>query len=466
MLARTLLLAALLASAILCAADRARAQSSLADEEAVRRIEYLLLWSGHYIRPISGRIETPLLDSIKAFQKEAGFQATAQLDLDQITRLADKATKRAANDDYAYVSDPATGALLALPRKILTERTPASRGTRYSAPRRTIEVETIRYSEGGTSLVQIYKSYRDVMAHDAVLQNTFGGDHFSVATTSGGIVQMMRFRSDGDELKGLTIRFDKAADPDFLRIAYAMMTDFAPPESAATPAYLSAPKVNRFPPPGFEPESLGKIPLGAGSGFIVALPDMVLTNAHVVQECTHMTVGKDKIARLVASDVVNDLALLRVPRLEAAKAAVFASEPVLLGTDVAVFGFPLRGILADQLNMTTGIVSALAGPGGNARFIQISAAVQPGNSGGPVIDLAGRTLGIVTSRLTRISRTGGADDDMAQLVNFAVRQERVTAFLRQHDIEPQHRPTAAAKTKTELATEAAAYTVPITCYRQ
>jgi serine protease Do len=462
-LARTFMLAVFCASVTLCGADRARAQAPVIDEEAVRRIEYLLLWSGHYVRPVSGWLQSPLIDSIRAFQKEAGYRPTGALDPTQIAKLTEKAGKRVAQDDYAYVSDAASGTLVALPRKTFTEKTSATRGTRYAAPNRTIAIETVRYSEGGMSLVQMYKSYLDVVGHDTILQNAFRGDDFSVATTNRGIVQMRRFRSDGDELKGLTIRFDRDADPDFLAVAYAMMNDFAPPERTAAPAYLSTPEIERFPPPGFNSRS--KTARASGSGFIVALPDKVLTNAHVVRDCAEVMAGKNMSARIVAVDEVNDLALLQVPRLEAAKAAVFASEPILLGTEVAAFGFPLRGILADQLNMTIGIVSALAGPAGNAKYIQISAAVQPGNSGGPVVDLSGHTIGIVTSRLTRVASDAGAEETV-QLVNFAVRQERATTFLRLNGVEPRIGSTGAAKSKTELGSEVAAYTVPIICYRQ
>jgi S1-C subfamily serine protease len=463
-LARTFMLAAFLASVILCGTGRGQAQT--VDEDAVRRIEYLLLWSGHYAQPVSGWIQTPLLNAIKAFQKDAGYRPTGVLDSDQIARLVARAETRIARDDYAYLPDSATGAFLALPRKTLTERTSSTRGTRYAAPNRSIVIETARYDEGGMSLVQIYKSYLEITGHARILQNAFRGDDFSVATTNGNIVQMRRVRSDGDELKGLTIRFDKAADPDFLPTAYAMINDFSPSERNGTPAYLSAPEIAQFPPPSFHSGSLARAPRSSGSGFIVALPDMVLTNAHVVKDCTQVIAGKDMSARLIAVDAIDDLALLQVPRLEAAKAAVFTSEPVLLGTEVAAFGFPLRGILADQLNMTTGIVSALAGPGGNAKFIQISAAVQPGNSGGPLVDLSGRTIGIVTSRLRQVSSRAGVGDEEIQLVNFAVRQERATTFLRQAGVEPRIAAPAAVKSKTELAGEVAAYTIPILCYRQ
>ena len=60
-------------------------------------------------------------------------------------------------------------------------------------------------------------------------------------------------------------------------------------------------------------------------------------------------------------------------------------------------GYPLRGLLASEANVSTGAVSALAGPGDDRRLIQITAPVQSGNSGGPVLDAAGNVVGVVSA---------------------------------------------------------------------
>ena len=65
----------------------------------------------------------------------------------------------------------------------------------------------------------------------------------------------------------------------------------------------------------------------------------------------------------------------------------------------------MPGLLSSDLNVTTGVVSALAGLDNNRRKIQITAPVQPGNSGGPVLDQYGHVVGVVVERLARISQT-------------------------------------------------------------
>lgn len=77
----------------------------------------------------------------------------------------------------------------------------------------------------------------------------------------------------------------------------------------------------------------------------------------------------------------------------------FASTPTRLGASVAVLGYPLRQILAPSINITAGIVSSLARLGGDLRHLQITAPVQPGNSGGPLVDDRGLVVGVVSAKL-------------------------------------------------------------------
>ncbi len=79
----------------------------------------------------------------------------------------------------------------------------------------------------------------------------------------------------------------------------------------------------------------------------------------------------------------------------------------------------MPSLLSSDLNVTTGVVSALAGPGNNRRLIQITAPIQPGNSGGPVLDQSGHVVGVVVARLDAlklVQRTGR----LPQNVNFAI----------------------------------------------
>ncbi|MES2716426.1 MAG: Do family serine endopeptidase [Pseudomonadota bacterium] len=154
---------------------------------------------------------------------------------------------------------------------------------------------------------------------------------------------------------------------------------------------------------------------GQGSGFIVSADGLVLTNAHVVKDAQSVTVlmadRREYTAQVLGSDAATDIAVLRIP--------VQGLQPVQLGDAAQLqVGDPVLAIGAPYgltQTATAGIVSATGRslPGdGAVPFIQTDAAVNPGNSGGPLFDAAGNVVGI---NAQIYSRTGGY-----QGVSFAI----------------------------------------------
>jgi len=133
------------------------------------------------------------------------------------------------------------------------------------------------------------------------------------------------------------------------------------------------------------------------------------------------------VANLVARDEKNDLAVVR-SNLLLSSVVLFRDGPVRPGDEVVALGYPLSGLLATAANLTTGNVSALAGLRDDSRYLQISAPVQPGNSGGPLLDMSGHLIGIVTARLDDLNtmRSTGA---IPQNVNFALKTDVARTFL-------------------------------------
>ncbi|RYE49630.1 MAG: serine protease, partial [Hyphomicrobiales bacterium] len=129
-------------------------------------------------------------------------------------------------------------------------------------------------------------------------------------------------------------------------------------------------------------------PSGTGTGFIVTNSGTMLTNQHVISGCASLTVDGHPTT-VLAEDAVFDLALLQVDALAGAVPAVFADSPARLNSDVTVVGYPLSGLLGG-LNVTRGAVTSTKGIGGDGINMQISAPVQPGNSGGPVLNGQGQ----------------------------------------------------------------------------
>ena len=97
------------------------------------------------------------------------------------------------------------------------------------------------------------------------------------------------------------------------------------------------------------------------------------------------------------------------------------------GEDIVAFGYPLSSALSSSVKLTRGIVSALSGPGNNYSEIQIDAAIQPGNSGGPVLNMEGQVVGVASSGLNKLFMLKESEY-IPENVNFAVAATTLSNF--------------------------------------
>lgn len=197
-----------------------------------------------------------------------------------------------------------------------------------------------------------------------------------------------------------------------------------------------------------------------GTGFLVTSQGDVLTNRHVVADCAALSIDGHP-AVVLAEDEIFDLALLRAEALAGTSPATFAEAPARLNSDVTVAGYPLPDVLGG-LNITRGSVTSLKGIGGDGINMQISAPVQPGNSGGPVVNAAGQVVGVVVAKLDA-EKVADLYDDIPQNVNFAIRGEIAKLFLSQNGVDPVVVPVGAPLVPEELAEVAQGFTRLITC---
>ncbi len=209
--------------------------------------------------------------------------------------------------------------------------------------------------------------------------------------------------------------------------------------------------------------------VATGSGFAVTRDGLVLTNEHVVAGCGELRVrapegGLSMAASLVAFDPSNDLALLQAPVRFAASAVFRDGRGIRSGDGIVVVGHPLRGLLADEASVTTGAVSALAGLRNDARYLQLTAPVQPGNSGGPLVDMSGRVVGVVVAKLDAM-KVADATGDIPQNVNFAVKAAIARSFLDANDVAYASAPPEGAMAAADVGAATKAMTVLVECWR-
>jgi S1-C subfamily serine protease len=186
----------------------------------------------------------------------------------------------------------------------------------------------------------------------------------------------------------------------------------------------------------------------------------IVTNHHVIDGCSRLRVN-GTAAQVRGSDARSDLALLGATlpgpsvSLRAQRAAV--------GEPVAVAGFPLRGLLSG-FNLTTGNLSSLSGLGGDTRYLQITAPVQPGNSGGPLLDSAGNLMGVVVSKLNAV-KMAEVTGDIPQNVNFAIHVNVLRSFLDANSVDYNSASSDKPLAPTAIAEKARGFTVLVECWK-
>lgn len=229
----------------------------------------------------------------------------------------------------------------------------------------------------------------------------------------------------------------------------------APPAGATVPPAPAAPTA-----PGSAPTRR----LSSGSGFYVTADGHLITNFHVVNGCQRLGRGDGTELTLLATDPANDLALLKGPAVFDA-ARLRASPAARQGEDVLTYGFPLQGMLSSSGQLNAGMVSALAGLRDNAGQLQIDVPVQPGNSGGPLLDRHGHVVGVVVAKLNAL-RVAQITGDIPQNINFAIKLAPVLALLESQRISYQVGDLSArALSNLEIADAARSFTTAIWCQR-
>ncbi len=216
---------------------------------------------------------------------------------------------------------------------------------------------------------------------------------------------------------------------------------------------------NRAPSRPSRPSSATAEAASSGSGFRVAR-GAIVTNHHVIDGCSRLRVN-GIAAEVRGSDARSDLALLAVTL--PGPSASLRAQRAAVGEPVAVAGFPLRGLLSG-FNMTTGNLSSLSGMGGDTRLVQITAPVQPGNSGGPMLDSAGNLMGVVVSKLDAM-KAAKLTGDIPQNVNFAINANVLRSFLDANSVDYDSASSGKLLLPTAIAEKARGFTVLVECWK-
>ncbi len=223
----------------------------------------------------------------------------------------------------------------------------------------------------------------------------------------------------------------------------ATPTPLPTPTNTAVPTAISTPNTQLTLADVVEQVRAGVVRIegttSSGSGFVVDGAGYILTNEHVINGQSRLTVvfdsGARLAARVIASDATRDIALLKITPSRILTVLPFATS-VREGEEVVALGYPLESLgLGESMTITKGIISSLRLIRGVAS-IQTDAALNPGNSGGPLVNAEGEVVGMNTSAYS---------GDVAQGIGFAIKfnvlSSRLTAMKAGQSSPPTPVPT-------------------------
>jgi|GEM_PF-2810560 len=178
----------------------------------------------------------------------------------------------------------------------------------------------------------------------------------------------------------------------------------------------------------------------SGSGFFISEDGHIITNNHVIEgaKTVKIKVGDSyQVAQVIASDKKSDLALLKVQHKTSnwLRFSNPESNDTAMGEDVFTIGFPNPRIQGIEPKLTQGQISSTEGMNDDPDTMQISTPVQPGNSGGPLLNMEGQVVGVVNARMNdrAYMYTTGT---VPQNINYAIKTKKVFDFLRKKCVLP------------------------------
>ncbi len=206
------------------------------------------------------------------------------------------------------------------------------------------------------------------------------------------------------------------------------------------------------------------IAVSSGSGFAVSADGYVVTNNHVIDGCNRIKIhlsGREVSANVVTFDPKNDVALLKAEFRPSAVLPLSKKGPKLL-QDIYVAGYPFGRYVSTAVKVTKGIVSSLTGIGNNYSNMQIDAALQPGNSGGPIIDEVGNVIGVAVAKLdvVKILENYGT---IPENTNFGVKIETIRSMI-DSTIVPAQEPEKIVISKPDLVKMITRGTFYLSCW--
>ncbi len=204
-----------------------------------------------------------------------------------------------------------------------------------------------------------------------------------------------------------------------------------------------------------------KVQDSIGTGFFVS-KSKVLTNNHVISSCKDIELirkGYTSIAKIIAKDANNDLAILEADTSNSNSLKFRTGKGVRIGNEIVVLSYSLGDVLGTSIELTTGNISSLIGLADDTTELQMTAPVQPGNSGGPLLDTNGNIVGVVYARVEK-----SISGRLIQNANLAIKANAAQMFLDINNVDYAVESSNNVKDLADIADEAKESVIRVICH--
>ena len=355
-----------------------------------------LVWTGDYNGLINGEYSERLVAAVKAFQKRTKTKETGVLNLQERAALTTSAKPKQDEVGWKLLDDPATGARIGVPGKLVPQTSQGKSGTRWASAQGQLQVETFRVAN--TTLEAAYEQQRREPTGRKPAYNVIRPNEFFVVSGTQGLKKFyVRGAARDGEVRGVTILYDQAEEGTMDPIVVAMSSAFLPFGNGLT---LDGQPVRRK--------------VEYATGIIVSSSGHIVTDKQAVEGCQVIAVPGHGNAERIAEDKSGDLALVRL------YGARNLTPIGLLGAATPSGNITLVGVADPQSQGGGGAVSTVAG---RANGATLDATPQPGFSGAAALDAQGKFAGLIVLKTAVVA--GAVSAPQATLIA----PERLTNFL-------------------------------------
>lgn len=433
----------------------ARANESRLSRADREQLQVALKWAGFYDGPIDAAFGQGTRRSMAGWQGENGFETTGVLTTRQRQELLGQYNSVLDGLGLETVTDEDAGIRISMPLGVVERGEAASPFVRYE-PAGDLEARVLLISEPGdrATLNGLYEIMQTLEIVPPEGERSRDASGFTLTGANDRIVSHTEARLVDGAVKGFTLIWPAGDEERRTRLLAQMRASFEPvPGVVLDPASLAPDEQAVDLVSGLQIRR----PKVSASGFYVDGSGAVLTALDAVEGCGSITLDSAHEARIVARDTeIGAAVLMPDTRLAPREVAAFRTDPPRLQSEIAVSGYSFGGVLPAP-TMTWGKLEDVRGLAGEDDLKRLALAAEPGDVGGPVLDLQGAVLGMLLPR-------DGGGRQLPDSVSFAAKAEALEGLISEAGLRPGTTPGSTEMRPEDLTAMASAMTVLVSCW--